>query len=115
MSKSSGGFSIGTIIFLVIAYNAIFDDDDKDAVEIVEQAKEIVIKTKEVIVESRDAKTPQEIIKKAKEKFTEDQGEEKSEEIVAEEETADRPPPQIISPEPEENDPTSNDEEFEKL
>ena len=115
MSKSSGGFGIGTIIFLVIAYNAIFDDDDKSEIEIVEQAKEIVIKTKEVIVESRDAETPQEIIKNAREKFKADQDEEKPEVIVAEEETAERPPPKIISPEPEEDDPTSNDEEFEKL
>ena len=37
-NPSSGGFGIGTVIFLVILYNVIFDDDDdKKEVDIIEQ------------------------------------------------------------------------------
>ncbi len=36
-SSGSGGISISTIIFCIIMYNVIFDDDDDVAVEIIEQ------------------------------------------------------------------------------
>lgn len=39
MAKKSSGFSLSTIIFMVIAYNLFFggDDEDKNQVEIVDQ------------------------------------------------------------------------------
>ena len=37
-NSSSGGFGIGSLIFLVFMYNVIFDDDDdKNEVDIIEQ------------------------------------------------------------------------------
>ena len=35
--KSSSGISISTIIFLVVMYNVVFDNDDEKKVEIVDQ------------------------------------------------------------------------------
>ena len=78
MSKSSGSFiSLPTIIFLVVMYNIIFDDDDEKDVEVkvteeqadtrpvendpdsslsdtIEKAKEVLIQAKEVVIEAKD-------------------------------------------------------------
>lgn len=35
--SSSGGIGLGTIIFLVVMYNVIFDDDDEKQVEVIKQ------------------------------------------------------------------------------
>lgn len=44
--KSGGGISIGSIVFLVIMYNIIFDDDgDKKKVEIVEDNTPVIEET----------------------------------------------------------------------
>jgi len=105
MAKS-GSFGIGTIIFLVIAYNAIFDDDDDEKkVEIIEQVEEVLVETKEVIDE-RIKPEVQEIVTSAKKKLDEVLKKDEEKEEVAEEEP-DKPPPEIIHPEP--------DETFEKL
>ncbi len=114
MSKSGGGFGIGSVIFLVIVYNVLFDDDDEKEVKIIDQAKEIIVETKEFIIETKDSEAVQEIIQSAKEKFIKDEeeGEEEIAEVV-EEEQSDGPPPKIISAEPEEDQPKTD--EFEKL
>lgn len=118
MSKTGGTFSIGTIIMIIVAYNFLFDDDDEKEVKIIDQAKEIIVETKEFIIETKDSKAVQEIIQSAKEKFIKDEEEAKEEgeeEIaeVIEEEQSDGPPPKIISAEPEEDQPKTD--EFEKL
>ena len=106
--KSSGGISISSIIFLVVMYNVIFDDNDKNEVEIVEQ--DTIVQTeptpnnrpklKDTLNEVRDAvksvggqlKEEAEVaindLKKelegTPEKPKEDPPEEKQEELVAE-------------------------------
>ena len=70
MSKSSSFLSLPTLIFLVVMYNVIFDDDDEkkevevkteteqheviDVGEVTVKAKEIIIKTKEGIKKTVD-------------------------------------------------------------
>ena len=112
MSRSGGGgISIGTIIFMVIIANWLFNDDDKEEVKIVDQAKQAVEKAGEVIMETRDAKTVQEIIEKAKEKFKEDKAEFPEKEKISKEEP-EKEDPKIVSPDSENK---TKKEEFEKL
>lgn len=50
MAKSSGGFGVGTIIMVIIAYNVFFSDDESDnktVQEIKETTKQVVEVVKE--------------------------------------------------------------------
>lgn len=119
MSKSGGTFGIGTIIFLVVAYNFLFDDDENE-IEVIDKVKNVIVKTKEIIIETKDSEGVQEIINKAKEKLKLDKETDEEETEVAEvkeekteEEKKISPPPQILPSEPKEEQPQT--EEFEKL
>jgi len=114
MSKSGGGFGIGTIIFLIVLYHVIFDNDDEKEVKIVDQVKDVIIETKEFIVETAESEQVQNLIETAKEKLTKDKDEEEIEVAeTIEEEKSNASAPEIISPEPEEQQPKTD--EFEKL
>ena len=63
MSKKSGSFfSLPTIIFLVVMYNVIFDDDDEKTTEVktdTEQTEvinvdEVTVKAKEIIIKTKE-------------------------------------------------------------
>lgn len=141
MSKSGGGVGIGTIIFMVIiGYNFLFDDDDEKEIDVVDQvedvgaeakdkvepkSKALITSAKEKLREARDSPQFKKFLEKVnntldgtdedyeiKEEVAE---EEVKEEIakVKEEEKSDAPPPQIISPDPEEQQPKTDS--FDKL
>ena len=119
MSKTGGGFGIGSIIFMVIVYNLIFDDDEKE-VKIIDKAKEVISDTTEKIKESE---TAQKIISAAKEKLKALGTPEEKEEMIVEEEPVEesveevKKPPAIIYSDPEDlqEDEQPKTDEFEKL
>ncbi len=137
MSSSSGGLSIGTIIFVVIiGYNFLFDDDDEKEVEVVEQSEEMVVdaeedikpkvqdiitSAKEKLREVRDSEQFQNILNKVNDALDEtDEGEEIKIEDTAEVETEAvkekefiSPPPKIVTIEPKDEQPQTDD--FEEL
>jgi hypothetical protein len=136
MSKSGGGFSIGTIIFVVIiGYNFLFDDDDEKEVQVIEQAEEMVVdaeenikpkdkgiitSVKEKLREARDSEQFKVILEKVNNAID---GTDEKEEIIIEdtpevepelvEEKSTGPPPKIVTIEPKDEQPQTNN--FEKL
>lgn len=124
MSKT---FNVGTIIFLVVVYNVLFDDDE-DEIEIVDKAKNVVVKIKEIVIKTKDSEGVQEIINKAKEKLKLNKGTDEEEKEVAEieeeEKLAEIEKEKIVEEKPEARSPPHllvpvkdepKTEEFEKL
>jgi hypothetical protein len=136
MSKSGGGFSIGTIIFVVIiGYNFLFDDDDEKEVNVVDQAEEMIVDTEEETIPSvsnlidsakqtlREARDSEQFKKVLETVNNALDGTDEKEEIIIEdtpevepelvEEKSTGPPPKIVTIEPKDEQPQT--ENFEKL
>ena len=101
--KSSSGISISTIVFLVVMYNVIFDDDDdKKDVEVKTDGKEIIsvdeikVKTKEIFIKTTDG-----AIKKLDEYLSSGEKKPEVEVIISEEKPKEDPPEEVLVAEPE--------------